>query len=94
MPTHLIAQLQVTDPDGMNDYVRRVGPTVERFGGRYALSGPVADVLEGAGRSDVAAVITFDDAAQLRRWYHSAEYAPLKALRHRSATSSLTVVDA
>lgn len=92
MSTFLIAQLTVHDPAGIEDYVAQVVPVVAEFGGRYVLAGPVEDELEGATGRHLTAVIEFDDRAALDRWYDSADYAPLRALRERSATSTLQIV--
>ena len=94
MSIHLIATLEVTDSTGIQEYVKQVVPLIESFGGQYVLSGAVTQILEGSTGANLAAVIEFDDAAQMHNWYKSPAYAPLRELRQRSAKTELMVVEA
>jgi uncharacterized protein (DUF1330 family) len=38
-------------------------------------------------------VLEFPSLAQARAWYHSPEYAPALALRHKAATAKLILVE-
>jgi uncharacterized protein (DUF1330 family) len=49
--------------------------------------------LEGDWKPKRIVVTVFPSLEQARRWYDSEEYRPLKALRLRSATGSIVLVD-
>jgi uncharacterized protein (DUF1330 family) len=49
-------------------------------------------VLEGEWQPHRLVVLEFDDEDSARRWYDSPEYAEAKAVRARSARSSLLLV--
>jgi uncharacterized protein (DUF1330 family) len=92
MSAYLIALTEVTDPAGMDEYRRRVGPVLARYGGRVIAAGP-PEVLEGELTPHIAAIIEFPDLEVARTWYQSAEYREPKALRHRSARAVATFVE-
>ena len=87
MPTYaLFDNVQVTDPDALNQYKAAVLPIVERFGGRYVVMGGEWETLEGGWAPTYPVMIEFPDMAAARAWYHSDDYRPLRDLRHRAAT--------
>ena len=73
--------VRVLDPEALQDYKERVRSVVERFGGRYVALGGAVEQLEGDWRPVFPVMIEFPDLDAARRWYASAEYAELKALR-------------
>ena len=91
MPAYVVAQIHVTDPEALGRYAAGVTEVTERFGGRYLYAGPGLSALEGEPQPDAMAIIEFPTQADARRWYESAEYAPLIALR-QSAGSSVFVM--
>jgi uncharacterized protein (DUF1330 family) len=91
MPAYVVAQIHVTDPEALGRYAAGVQEVTERLGGRYLFAGPGSTPLEGEPQPDAMAIIEFPSAADARRWYESAEYAPLKELR-QSAGSSVFVL--
>ena len=93
MPAYLIADVEVTDPAGYAEYSRAIMGTIEAHRGRYLVRGGATEVLEGDWSPKRTIVIEFPSAAQLRAWYDSPEYEPLKALRKRTAVSRLVLVE-
>lgn len=89
----LVDIVEVTNPAQMEDYKKRVGPVVEKFGGRYVVLGAKAETLEGSWRLTFPVMIQFPSAAQARRWYDSEEYRELKALRLAAAKSNAVLLE-
>ena len=82
MPAYcLFDNLEVTDPAALKEYTSRVVPVVEQFGGRYVVLGGAVDRVEGDWAPAFPVMIEFPSLAHARRWYGSAEYRELKALR-------------
>ncbi|HVO80026.1 MAG TPA: DUF1330 domain-containing protein [Terriglobales bacterium] len=77
----LVDILEVTDAVKMEDYKKRVGAVVEKFGGRYLVAGGKAEVAEGTWCPTFPVVIQFPSFEQAQRWYNSEDYRELKALR-------------
>ena len=93
MAGYVIAQMSVTDPEAFADYPGQAGPTVAAFGGRYVVRGGTIDNIEGDWKPGRVVIIEFDSVAQAKAWYDSQMYEEAKALRIRSTTSSLMIVE-
>lgn len=73
--------VQVLDAERLGAYKERVASVVERFGGRYVVLGGEIQRVEGDWQPTFPVMIEFPDLDAARRWYDSADYAELKALR-------------
>ncbi|WP_263333927.1 DUF1330 domain-containing protein [Albidovulum salinarum] len=96
MPAYLIADETITDPAVFEEYKRAVLPLISKYGGRFLSRGGDLEVLE-AGRDwtpDRMVIIEFPSMAALKEWYNCADYAPVRDIRFRSATSTLVALDA
>ncbi|MDO9709831.1 DUF1330 domain-containing protein [Paracraurococcus lichenis] len=92
MTAYLLATVRVTDPAGFGEYIRRVGPMIARFGGRYLVRGGPAQAVEG-DPVEVVAVVEFADMPALRAFWDSPDYAPLRDLRQASAVSRIILAE-
>jgi uncharacterized protein (DUF1330 family) len=93
MPAYLIAQVNVTDPEIFAQYGSQVPAVIEQYGGRYLVRGGTTEVVEGSWTPARLVVVEFSSMEQLKRFYHSDEYAPLIELRNQSAHTDLTFAD-
>jgi uncharacterized protein (DUF1330 family) len=93
MTAYLIADLEVTDPVGYEEYKKRVPAVIAAHGGRYLARGGASDVLEGTWRPKRTAIIEFPSLASMKAFWDSPEYQPLRAMRERSAKSNLVVIE-
>jgi uncharacterized protein (DUF1330 family) len=93
MAAYVIAELEVKDPAGFEEYRRGVVATILQYGGRYLVRGGQCDTLEGTWRPPRVVVLEFPSMEAARRWYGSPEYAPLKAQRLRTARTEAVLVE-
>jgi uncharacterized protein (DUF1330 family) len=93
MPVYLIADIEVTDPVGYEEYKERVPAVIAAHGGRYLVRGGASEVLEGTWRPRRGAIIEFGDLASMKAFWESAEYRPLRAIRERCAKSNVVVIE-
>lgn len=79
----------------MRQYRDEVEATMARFGGFYRTHmRHRVEVVEGDFGAIVGpTIVEFPNREQLLAWYHSAEYAPLKALRHHHMRFDVMLVD-
>lgn len=91
MTAHVVIELAVQDPEGFQQYVDRVGPLIERAGGRTVLLDPSVVVLEGDWRPPVLVIHEFPGMTEVQAFWDSPEYAPLKDLRRHHATVKVVV---
>jgi len=90
---YVIAQINVTDPEAYKDYVAAVSPIVEKFGGEYLVRGGPAQHFEGESIGERTVVIRFPTLQAANEWYHSEEYAPVRAMRQAASTSLQTIIE-
>ena len=92
MAAYVIAELEVTNPEGYEAYRRQVPATLEKYGGNYIVRGGEIEAIEGesAGRM---VILQFEDVAAAKRWYNSPEYQHLVGLRKANSTGRLTLVE-
>lgn len=93
MPAYLIANIRVTDPARFAEYRDRVAPMIAAYGGRYLIRGGAVTPVEGEPVLDRVVVLEFPDMPALRRFYDSADYAPLIALRQSASTGDVALVE-
>jgi uncharacterized protein (DUF1330 family) len=93
MPAYLIANIEITDPAGYEEYRKRVPAVVTEHGGRFLARGGAITVLEGSWSPTRLVVLEFPDMAALKSFYDSPAYHPLIELRNRAARSSLVAIE-
>lgn len=76
----------------MQEYVEKVKPVTESFGGNYVVSGGDVDVKEGDWAPAWPVMIVFPTMKQAREWYDSEEYRPLKELRESAGKFSAVFI--
>ena len=93
MAAYVIAEVNVTDPTLYEDYKKLVPATVAKYGGRFAARGGAVDAKEGGWNPARIVILEFPSMAQARKWYDSPEYAPALAMRLKSASAKLILVE-
>lgn len=94
MPAYCLFQnLEITDPDRMQEYIQRVAPVTESFGGKYVASRGAVDVMEGDWQPTSPVIIVFPSLQHAHDWYNSEEYAPLKELRLSAGKFSAVFIE-
>jgi uncharacterized protein (DUF1330 family) len=93
MNAYLIADVEVLDSAGYEAYRQQVPATIAAFGGRYLVRGGALTVLEGDWSPKRCVILEFPSMAQLKAWYDSPAYVPLRAIRERTTKSRLVMVE-
>lgn len=93
MSAYLVANVEVTDPAGYEEYKKQAPATIASHGGRYLTRGGASEVLEGDWAPKRVVILEFANMAQLKTWYDSPEYRPLRQIRQRTTKSSVVVVE-
>ena len=94
MPAYVIADVRaVRDQDALIEYRRRNTDAVANHGGRFAVRGGEAELLEGTWDTVRMVVIEFPDTAAARAWWESEEYAPLKEIRRGASDTNIILVE-
>lgn len=94
MPAYLIVDTKITNPHAYETYKALAKPLVEKYGGTYKVRGGEMDVLEGnLWNPSRLVIIEFASMEQARTFYHSDEYAPVRALRQGASVCTLVLVE-
>ena len=91
MAVYVIADIEVVDSEGFEEYRRQVPATIAAHGGRYLARGGATQTLEGDWSPRRCVILEFPDMDRFKAWWSSAEYQPLRALRERTSRSNLIV---
>ena len=96
MPAYMIVTAKIADRDAfINGYGAAAGALVAKFGGRYVLRGPGAELLEGSFGDGASMVISeWPDKDAAKAFWNSPEYAEAKKLRAGVADCQVLLIDA
>ena len=93
MKAYVIANIDVTNPAGYEDYKEGAAASIKQYGGRYIARGGRTEVLEGDVNPKRIALIEFPDAESARRWYGSPEYQAVLPRRLQNSIGNLVLVE-
>lgn len=82
---YFLAEIQIIDPSGYEDYRSRTMATLEKYGGRYIVRGGDPTLAEGSGAPGRVVVAEFDSPERAREWYNSPEYQEILPIRLRTS---------
>jgi uncharacterized protein (DUF1330 family) len=93
MPAYYIGEHKITNAKVFEEYLAKVMPMIERFGGRYLTRAGTHEVIEGDWKPNRVVIVEFPDIASIERWYRAPEYQPLIALRQTAATDVMIMLE-
>ena len=86
MKHYAVAELDITDPAWVRDYVAEVTPMVERRGGRYLARTPRVERIEGERTPpQIFMIIEWPSKEAAEEFYDSEEYRPHREARRAGA---------
>jgi uncharacterized protein (DUF1330 family) len=93
MPAYVLAEIEITNPDGYKEYSTMVPATIQQYGGRFLVRGGKAQPLEGEWPERRRVIIEFPSVEAARKWWDSPEYAKPKALRKANSNGRLLLIE-
>ena len=93
MAAYLVADLDIHDRKGFEEYRTGVAATIAKYGGRYLVRGGAHSKLEGTWEPTRLVILEFPSMEQAKRWYESDDYHGLKALRLKTAKTDVILVE-
>ena len=87
-----IVHVNVTDPEGYPEYVRRDTPIIESLGGRFIVRGGQAETREGDSLPRHV-VIEFPSYDAAKAAFENPEYQEVAEIRRRCADSAFIIVE-
>jgi uncharacterized protein (DUF1330 family) len=90
---YAVAELDVTDPAWVRDYVAEVTPMVERHGGRYLARTATIERMEGEQPPpQLVLLIEWPSIQAAQDFYDSKEYRPHREARRAGARNRFLIV--
>jgi uncharacterized protein (DUF1330 family) len=91
-----IAQFQVSNPQGYQEYAKLAGPCIGKFGGKLRTRGQTVTHKEGPKPPGNLVIVEFPSYQAALDCYNSAEYQKAIPLRQGAAApgGSLTILEA
>jgi uncharacterized protein (DUF1330 family) len=93
MSAYVIAEVTVNDATLFAEYGKGVPASIAAYGGKYLVRGGATEQKEGGWEPKRMVVLEFPTMAQARKWYDSAEYKPLLAMRLKAANARMIFVE-
>jgi uncharacterized protein (DUF1330 family) len=94
MPAYVIVDTLIHDPEQYEEYKKLARPIAERYGGEYLVRGAEIDLVDQELWTPTRIVVLrFKDRDSARAFIDSDDYAPVKAMRHKHADSTLLIVE-
>ena len=94
--TYFIINIKIPDPDKRcyyDEYIEKVKPIVEKFGGRYIIRSERITALSDSWKPDRIIVIQFTNKEKIYAWLSSPEYKVIASLRENSVESEAVIVE-
>ena len=92
MSGYVIANINVKNPEAYKEYVGKVKPTVEKFGGEYLVRNGEFKVIDGEWKHPRTVVIKFPTYKKAWEWYNSEEYKPVKTIRLANSVANGIII--
>jgi uncharacterized protein (DUF1330 family) len=93
MAAYVLAEIEVTDPAGYDEYRKQVLAVVTKYGGKFIVRGGKIEPLEGGWAPKRMVALEFPSLEQALKWYRSPEYAPLIKARQEASKGRLIAIE-
>ena len=93
MSAYVVAEIEVDNPEGYEEYKKLAPPPIAAYGGKYIARGGMAEKLEGDWQPNRIVILEFESVENAKQWLDSEEYREAKSLRHKYATTNMIVVE-
>ena len=93
MAAYVIADIEVVDGAGYEEYRQKAPATIAAFGGRYLARGVATEVLEGGWTPSRCVILEFPSMARFKEWWASPAYQAIRPIRERTTKSKLIVTE-
>jgi len=89
MAAYFMVNIDVSNPEGYEEYRRMAGATLKQHGGKFLVRGGRTEALEGGAVPKRVVLIEFDSIEQARKWYSSPEYSAAMKVRQANSKAEM-----
>ena len=87
-----IFNIEIKKPEQYKEYIEKVKPIVEMYGGEYVVKAGETTIVEGTWTYPRTVVIKFPSYEKALEWYNSDLYKPVKELRQKNSEGNLIII--
>jgi uncharacterized protein (DUF1330 family) len=91
-PAYFIAEVEVTDPSGMQKYGEKIPETLAPFNHHYVIRAGKTQPLEGDPPKHII-VIAFDNMDKALAWYNSPAYQAIIPIRQKASKARIFLAE-
>jgi len=92
MSGYVISNIDVKNPEAYKEYIDKVKPIVEKFGGEYLVRAGEYKVIDGEWKYPRTIIIKFSSYEKALEWYNSEEYQPIKPIRLANSVANGIII--
>ena len=92
MSGYVISNIDVKNPEAYKEYIDKVKPIVEKFGGEYLVRAGEYKVIDGEWKYPRTIIIKFSSYEKALEWYNSEEYQPVKPIRLANSVANGIII--
>jgi uncharacterized protein (DUF1330 family) len=93
MAAYILAEIEITNPEGYKEYSKQVPATIAKYGGRFLIRGGASDALEGEWPQRRRVLLEFPTMEAARNWWSSPDYEKPKAMRQAASKGRLLLME-
>jgi uncharacterized protein (DUF1330 family) len=93
MRAYIVVEIDIHDPTTYERYKGMAPSSIAQYGGKYLVRGAKTTTLEGGWDPKRFVILEFPTADAAKKWWSSPEYAPAKAIRQKSSTTDMILVE-
>jgi len=93
MPAYIIVDVDIQDPMLYEEYKKLTPASLTTYGGKFIVRGAATEILEGDWQPGRFVILEFPSVSAAKKWWDSPEYAPAKAIRQRTASTNMILVN-
>jgi uncharacterized protein (DUF1330 family) len=93
MAAFVIADIDIQDPEGYQEYLKQVPALVAKHGGVYRARGGPHSVLEGEWNPKRLVLLEFPDRSAAEAFNEDPEYLEIKKIRLKTTHTDLVILE-
>lgn len=93
MAAYVIANMDIKDPAGYEEYRKLSRPAIEKYGGKAIVRNGQFEVRDGGWTPKRLVILEFESYEQARIFYDSPEYRAARAIKEKCADTELVIVE-
>lgn len=93
MAAFIIVEIKINDVKEYEEYKKLTPATLAAYDGIFVVRGGQTETLEGDWKPERIVVLQFPTVERAKEWWNSDMYSNAKAIRQRTSTTKMIVVE-